>query len=270
MNNISDAVYFNDRRRLNKLLKELNVKNPIIGYFTPITVLHWSAELGRLEIFKSVSATLANIQPKIISGEFKGATPLHYAGSMGRMDILLYITNCLTNINPADDNGSTIMHWAALEGQLEVISFYILDDRLDDKNPPEILHGRTPLHHAAQMGYLEVVRAIAAVISDSNPKDSHDVTPLHLAAQNGHLKIVEYMCDNYVSNVDIKTDSFYDFQTPLHVASRGGHLDVVTSLIQKDADPKIRTINGQTAYDLAIEENHKDLAFYYILLQQFN
>ena len=237
-------------------------------YFShSMTLLHYSAEQGKLEIFKSVSATLANIQLKT-SGEAKGATPLHWAGTEGRMNIVRYITNCLTNINPADDDGLTVMHYAARRGQLEVINFYI--DRLNEKNPPQIsndeFNGRTPLHYAPQWWELEVVRAITAVISDKNTKDSHDVTPFHLAALQGHLHVIEYMCDNYVNNVDIKTDSFWNHRTPLHYACIGGHLDVIRYLIQKGADPKIRSSNGKTAYDLTIEENHTDVSFYWLLI----
>ena len=173
------AIRNNDLRELNRLLTDSNVKNPIIAKFgdDPITVLHYSAYHGKLDIFKSVSATVANMQPKAVSGKSRGATPLHYAGQQGKMNMVRYITNCLSNINPAADDGQTVMYWAAFRGQSEVVNFYL--DALEDKNPPIIssdkFNGRTPLHYAAQFGKLGVVKAITAVISDKNPKDSHDV-----------------------------------------------------------------------------------------------
>merc|ERR1712008_587243 len=198
-----------------------------------------------------------------------GATPLHWAVLQGKMNMVRYITNCLSNINPAADDGETVMHWAAIKGQLEAINFYL--DALEDKNPPQIssdqFNGRTPLHEAAQKGKLEVVKAITAVIRDKNPKDSHDWTPLHHAAWKGHLQIVKYLCENFVSNVNIQTDSFWDLRTPLHEASRGGHLEIVRFLIKKDANPKIKLSDGKTAYDYAIGNNHSDVSNY---LQQFN
>ena len=161
------------------------------------------------------------------------------------------------------------MTWAAEEGQLEVIKFYL--DALEDKNPPRIssdeFNGRTPLHSAAQFGKLEVVKAITAVIRDKNPKDSHDYTPLHLASEYGHLETVEYLCENFVSNVNNQTDSFWYLKTPLHLASRNGHLEVIKYLIKKGADPKIKSSDGKTAYDYAIDKNHSDVSNY---LQQFN
>ena len=93
------------------------------------------------------------------------------------------------------------------------------------------------------------------------------MTPLHLAAFLGYLEIVEYLCENFVSNVNIQTDSVWDLTTPLHEASEGGHLDTVRYLIKKDADPKIKRKGGKTAYDVAIDKNHSDVSNY---LQQFN
>ena len=260
---------------MNRLLTDSNVKNPLIIKFgdfiggSPVTVLHYSAYHGKLDIFKSVSATVANMQPKALSGVGKGGTPLHWAGQQGRMNVVRYITNCLSNINPADDIGRTPQLYATQYGQLEVVNFYL--DALEDKNPPEItsdeFNGSTPLHWAAQYGKLEVVKAITAVISDKNPKDVHDDTPLHIAAWKGYLEIVKYLCENFVSNVNIQTDSFWDLTTPLHEASEGGHLEIVRYLIKKDADPMIKKKSGKTAYDVAIDMNHSDVSNY---LQEFN
>ena len=78
---------------------------------------------------------------------------------------------------------------------------------------------------------------------------------------------MKYLCENFVSNVDIKTDSFWNLRTPLHWASSKGHLEVIKYLIKKGADPKIKSSDGKTAYDYAIDENHSDVSNY---LRQFN
>ena len=93
------------------------------------------------------------------------------------------------------------------------------------------------------------------------------MTPLHLASLQGHLETVKYLCENFVSNVNIKTDSYWDLRTPLHLASINGHLEVIKYLIKKGADPKIKSSDGKTAYDYAIDLNHSDVSNY---LQQFN
>ena len=44
--------------------------------------LFFAAELGQLDIYKSISDKLSNINPGSISGSLKGRTPLHIASEM--------------------------------------------------------------------------------------------------------------------------------------------------------------------------------------------
>ena len=80
-------------------------------------------------------------------------------------------------------DGQTVLHCAAQNGHLNVVSFYT--DRIPDPNPGRLsndqFRGRTPLHYAAQKGHLAVVQHICSRIEDKNPKDSSGNTPLHSA-----------------------------------------------------------------------------------------
>ena len=99
------------------------------------------------------------------------------------------------NINPSLSDGKTVLHVAAENGHLNVVSFYT--NQLPNPNPGLLTNdqfrGRTPLHYAAQLGHLPVVQHICELLEDKNPKDSNDVTPLHAAAGNGNLKVVKYL-----------------------------------------------------------------------------
>merc|ERR1712080_124164 len=254
-------------------LQQLNMKNPIIaiwGTSAVISVLDYAAAFGKLEIFKNVSSTLTNINPKASSGQEKGKTPLHWAGQNGKLEIVKYIVSCITDINPSQDNGKTVMRVAAEKGALSVVRWY-LDNLEGDKNPPnkidsDVSNGRTPLHAAAQWGHLEVVKAISKVIVDKNPGDGHKYTPFHLASQNSHLPVVKYLI-NFVPDVDIRLDEYWDNTTPLHRTSQFGNLATVKYLIEKGADPKLKTKSGKTAYDYAVSKEKSDIADY---LKQFN
>jgi ankyrin repeat protein len=56
-------------------------------------------------------------------------------------------------------------------------------------------NGLTPLHDAAQIGHLEMVKIILEYAIDKNPEDNDGVTPLHDAAQIGHLEIVKIIME---------------------------------------------------------------------------
>ena len=125
---IKTAVKEGNLDILKILLNNRQDKNPVVwvGNSTgsEYTVLHYAAYLGKLDIFKNISNTLNNMQPKIINGWGKGATPLHLAAQEGHLPIVTYITNCLDKINPAADNGQTPMQWAAKKGKVEIIKFF--------------------------------------------------------------------------------------------------------------------------------------------------
>merc|ERR1719270_3140190 len=116
---IKSAITNDNLEELVEYLDEINLKNPIIVIWGtdpkifPISVLDYAAYKGRLEIFKNISSTLKNLNPKAASGQDKGTTPLHRAAQYDQLDIVKYITSCLLNINPAQDDGKTVLHLAA-------------------------------------------------------------------------------------------------------------------------------------------------------------
>jgi len=272
---IRSAITHNNIEAVIQFLEEIKMKNPIIEIFgtepktDQISVLEYAAHYGKLEAYKNVSAKLTNLNPKAASGVNKGVTPLHRAAGQGHLDLVKFIAACQEDINPAEDDGFTVMHWAAQSGSVSVIKWY-LDNLEGDKNPPrktiDKFNGRTPLHDAASRGQLEVVKAISKVIKQKNPGDSHKGTPFHLASEYGHLQILQYMID-FVPDIDIRTDEYWDNNTPLHRASIFGKLEIVKYLIEKGADPKLKSKSDKTAYDYAVENGKSEIEEY---LKQFN
>ena len=78
-----------------------------------LTVLNFAAYLGKLEIFKFVSKTLIDDKnpalPNPNSPFSSGFSPLHWAALAGHMDIVTYILNKteLVNMNMVSDLGAT-------------------------------------------------------------------------------------------------------------------------------------------------------------------
>ena len=94
------------------------------------------------------------------------------------------IVNHLKDKNPAMNDGQTLIHIAAQEGQLEIVK-YIVDD-LEGINPAD-KEGYLPLYMAAHEGHLEIVKYISQFISNS-------------CHEQGHLGIVEYIARDLEAN----------------------------------------------------------------------
>ena len=71
------------------------------------------------------------------------------------------------------------------------------------KNPPNDRR-ITPLHLAAENGFLSICKYIIDRIDDKNPGDEIGRTPLHFAAAEGHLEICQILVDNDVDLDQVK------------------------------------------------------------------
>jgi ankyrin repeat protein len=62
----------------------------------------------------------------------------------------------------------------------------------EDKNPRND-KGWTPLHFAAQEGYLNICEFIMNLLEDKNPGNNDGWTPLHLAASNLNGRVCKFI-----------------------------------------------------------------------------
>ncbi|KAE9590499.1 hypothetical protein Lal_00023331 [Lupinus albus] len=99
-------------------------------------------------------------------------------------------------------------------------------------------------------------------------KDNDRRTPLHHAASIGYLNGVKYLLENCVSSASTR-DKYGFF--PLHLASDGGHVDVVHMLLRSDCCPyprEILDICGRNILHIAIQNGKFNVVKY--ILQSSN
>ena len=139
-----------------------------------------------------------------------GWTPLFIAVSMGRRQIVDVLLEAGADIRHANENKQTVWHYAASKNHLDIL--HALTDHLKRKEPTAILsslanqpdkYGATPLHRAAAMGHLPIVRYFMQDLKiNPEKKDAAGNFPAHLAAEGTILSffwILLYIgCDNYI------------------------------------------------------------------------
>ena len=108
--------------------------------------------------------------------------------------------------------------------------------------------GNTPLHNAAYKGD---VAEITALLEKPDVKidavEKRGLTPLMLAAGHGHADAVKLLLEK---GADPKLKS-KDGATALHKASEAGNLTVVELLLKAGADPGAVDSKGRTAGQVA-------------------
>lgn len=130
--------------------------------------------------------------------------------------------NASAQVTLWDDSGLPILHWAAREGNDQLVAELLASPGTD---AGEVYMEWTALHFAATRGHDKVV----AQLLKANGLADCGWNPLHMAALNGHEKVVEQLAvyPELVSGVDGE-----DWNS-LHFAARGGNEQVAAILLAK-------------------------------------
>eukprot|EP01127_Copromyxa_protea_P021179 TRINITY_DN7211_c0_g1_i1.p1 TRINITY_DN7211_c0_g1~~TRINITY_DN7211_c0_g1_i1.p1 ORF type:complete len:2010 (-),score=408.32 TRINITY_DN7211_c0_g1_i1:46-6075(-) len=188
------------------------------------------------------------------------------------------------NIHAANENGTTLMHYACMQGNAEILSLL-----LSRGANPNASNNRatTPIHKAAQRGEMECLELLVKANANVNYQDEEGITPLHRALNELGIMEGKKMdkkvqkireCVQYlikIAQIDLADHAgLYAFDvacrfglqeetkllidagalvdhvasngwTPLHWAAVGGHTAIIETLISKGVDPKKFTKNKE-------------------------
>ncbi|MCL2102052.1 MAG: ankyrin repeat domain-containing protein [Fibromonadales bacterium] len=136
--------------------------------------------------------------------------------------------------------------------RMEVID-YLIKKGADVK--AKTPHGKTLLHIAATLGYIEVIKFLALDKFDINIEDSDGKTPL-MEARN--LEIVKYLVKKG-ADVNAKDNMGNTFLHELAICPND-HFEIVEFLVKKGAKINVRNEKGQTPLEIAKSWDNKLIA----------
>ena len=156
--------------------------------------------------------------------------------------------------------GSTALHIASGEGNIELVTFLIENGiEINKKNSVGITAFMTALYHKEE----DIAKFLLGKGAKLFDKSDHSLdnnekyyTTLMAASEGGCLQIVKLLIKNKV-NVNEKT--FYNY-TALWLASKKGHLEIVKILLDNKADIHIKNSYGETAFMISLSYGHEDIA----------
>jgi palmitoyltransferase ZDHHC13/17 len=142
--------------------------------------------------------------------------------------------------------GSTLLHWASLQGIAEVVEL-LIEQKINaaSKN----VRKETPLHWAARGGNLQCMKILVANGADISSKGQGGSTPMHYAARWGHALALEWLRLQGAS-VD-PMDGLN--RTPLQDALRGNYVTAARILVEAGADLSRTDADGRNALHMAVE-----------------
>ncbi len=143
---------------------------------------------------------------------------------------------------------------AAFDGQHETVRQFIqrkVNLNAIDKD------GRTALMFAGFNGHTEIVRILVDEGARVNIRDGYGRTALLFAATGPFPKTVELLLERKADpNI---VDNQEHFSALMHAAAEG-NIEVVKILLDYEADPTLKDIDGDTAESFARQKGHSELA----------
>jgi ankyrin repeat protein len=243
--------------------------------------LHIAARNGHVEVLKILLRGGADVNCR---GPY-GQTALHTACANGHADATRVLAEeAGADLNGRDENNFTPLYQASLWGNFKSVEVLVTlgADTSLGTSIEQDFSGWTPLIVSSEEGYLRCLRILLDAGADPNLAGPHG-TPLHYAVTKGHIDLCRALLDHgadpkiadtegrtafdravdqdYVEVVRLLLDKGGDVhmaeereESPLFSAVKKP--DMARLLLERGADPDVRSPDGFTPLMLAAGDNH--------------
>ena len=160
-------------------------------------------------------------------------SPIADAASRGDRVAVMALLKKAADVNAAQGDGMTALHWAAMNGDLEMTQMLLVAGA--NVRATTRLGTYTPLYLASQQGHAGVIDALVKAGADVKAGTPNGTTPLMVAAASGELDAVKVLVEN---GGDVNGKDGVRQQTPLMYAAASNRAAVIEYLASKGADLK--------------------------------
>ena len=151
------------------------------------------------------------------------------------------------DINQADNDGTTLVCIASLNGRFDIIR--ALCELKADINLA-MNDGATPVMIASYKRHLDTVRALCEAKADINQARNSGATPVYIASQKGHVDTVRALCEVKADINQARNDGV----TPVMSALQRRHVSVALVLLQHELTwPLVRLVHDPVSSAVLIE-----------------
>nr|XP_023013531.1 serine/threonine-protein phosphatase 6 regulatory ankyrin repeat subunit A-like isoform X1 [Leptinotarsa decemlineata] len=228
--------------------------------------IHYAASRGNDQCVY----TLVGIGSPINAPDVEGCTPLHLAAAYDHeCKCILYLLNHKADTSLRDNRGFTPLHYAIAGGNVEGVQMLLDNEQKLQEQKCQNIDGIKrminkcsvdimPLHLAAKLGNIEILRMIMPHCEDVNVRTNQGITPLVLAAREGHVQCVHFLL-RFGAKVALADN--INFMTPVHYSAKNGHSQCLTMLLHNSEDQNVVNMldrQHRTALMLSVSGNHID------------
>jgi len=248
--------------------------------------LHYAARLGSSTIVK----LLLNYGAERNLQDEKGNFPIHYASMHDDVDLFKLFVEGLEDspINWTNAMKQNSLHIAVWHSNTELVKFILSLDKVNINSKDKV--GRTPLHYAARNGNLEIVELLIKYGAKVSSSSITNEEPLHEAVYKGHLEVAKFLLDKGAkvnsgsyrgypihmaidkgdydmlvmlikegADVNAKMSEKLFSLRPLHIAAMKGFLKIAKLLLNKGAEVDVEDLVNKTPLYYALMNGHTEM-----------
>ncbi|PON53342.1 Transmembrane protein, partial [Trema orientale] len=193
------------------------------------TSLHEAVRFRHLDVVR----LLTNEDPDFLHyANEAGETPLYMAAERGYRDVVHEILENCSSPATGGPNGRTVLHAATIANDEAMTREVLYQNKLEklDLTKQADENGWIPLHHAASLNYLEIVKLLLEKDKYTAYLANYEgMTALHIAASYGYCKIMKEILSRSPDCCDLVDKRGWNV---LHFAVEGrDHIDAVDVIL---------------------------------------